>query len=169
MWEGTLRAGLVVWLKPGPQAKELSPRNKYCATRWASRSLQTSARGPCAGRGSWDLAWSSSHRGRPRGVSPTAATPTLVPVSALGTPSKPETKDWERVARSLCFIVGQPEATAARCPQPVHTARRPRPGRPRLDPAARQDLSVQVEGGVSRARWGCCRPDCPRPPAPRSP
>lgn len=42
-------------------------------------------------------------------------------------------------------------------------------GASRREPRGRGRLHAGRAGGLSRAQWGCCRPDCPRPPAPRRP
>lgn len=76
------------------------------------------------------------------------------PRPAEPSPSKPDTRAGRR-RRRACALLGSSRYTAR--PGPPRAPAPPRPGR------------VCGSAGVSRARWGCCRPGCPRPLAPRSP
>lgn len=144
---------------------------------------------PRCSPGHW---WPGHHRMSTRGGW-TAATPTPTMTGSglwactgrqVASQSKPDTKDRERVVarQGLCFIVGQSEdARAAQPARPQHAARPragaqmltrlppPHNGSPECEGPGSGRLHAGQVDGVSRAQWGCCRPDCPRPPAPRRP
>ena len=144
------------------------------------------------GRSSWGVAWS----GRPGAPQDTCqatpappeghGTPAACTGPSCARPSPPQANQTqgpgEEARQGLCFIGVISRYTAARLArprQPQNTQRaaprpRPEPGGPGLNPhrephPPRSRPSPCRSAGVSRARWGCCRPDCPRPPAPRSP
>lgn len=87
--------------------------------------------------------WHRRPRGRP------VAAPRPGPVSTRGPQSKPEQRTERRWRASLCFIVGQPEATPhSPCPQPGHTGSRQN----HRGPGARPGPRTRRQAGASPCR-----------------